>query len=306
MPAVLVEVAFISNAEEEKKLKEPGVPAGGRRRRRARRRPVLRQAACPSPSARRRRAPPAMSRRAAAILLAVLAAAVAALLFVNRSGLPRFARRGPRPFLRVAPAAPAVPVTAAPGRDAGARVETIRITLFFPDQNGAAPASRGAGHSEARGRRRLPEDALRRAAEGPHPRRPDRRRAGEDAAAQRVPAPRGPGRARPGRGRRPRVRLGRGAGDRGLPRRHDAAERGGDVPCENPGQRRARRNPGRPRGSDTTAALHPQRHRAAGIGNARRADRDGDGDGHTDDRPDGAAGDTDRRAARPPTRAVRP
>ena len=55
-----------------------------------------------------------MSRRAAAILLAVLAAAVAALLFVNRGGLPRFARRGPRPFLRVSPAAPA-PVTAAPG-----------------------------------------------------------------------------------------------------------------------------------------------------------------------------------------------
>ena len=55
-----------------------------------------------------------MSRRAAAILLAVLAAAVAALLFVNRGSFPRFARRGPRPFLRVTPAAPA-PVTAAPG-----------------------------------------------------------------------------------------------------------------------------------------------------------------------------------------------
>lgn len=76
-----------------------------------------------------------MSRRAAAILLAVLAAAVAALLFINRSDLPRFARRGPRPFLRVTPAAPA-PVTPAPGVTAAAPVETIRITLYFPDQNG--------------------------------------------------------------------------------------------------------------------------------------------------------------------------
>ena len=76
-----------------------------------------------------------MSRRAAAILLAVLAAAVAALLFVNRSDLPRFARRGPRPFLRVT-AAPAVPVTAPPGATPAPVVETIRITLYFPDQNG--------------------------------------------------------------------------------------------------------------------------------------------------------------------------
>jgi len=76
-----------------------------------------------------------MSRRAAAILLAALAAAVAALLLVNRSGLPRFARRGPRPFLRVSPAA-AVPVTAAPGTTPAPAVETIRVTLFFPDQNG--------------------------------------------------------------------------------------------------------------------------------------------------------------------------
>ena len=76
-----------------------------------------------------------MSRRAAALLLAVLAAAVAALLFVNRSGLPRFARRGPRPFLRVTPAAPVVR-TAAPGTTPAPALETIRITLFFPDQNG--------------------------------------------------------------------------------------------------------------------------------------------------------------------------
>lgn len=76
-----------------------------------------------------------MSRRAAAILLAVLAAAVAALLFVNRSNLPRFARRGPRPFLRVTPAAP-VPVTAASGATPAPVVETIRVTLYFPDQNG--------------------------------------------------------------------------------------------------------------------------------------------------------------------------
>jgi germination protein M len=76
-----------------------------------------------------------MSRRAAAILLAVLAVAVGALLLVNRGGFPRFARRGPRPFLRVSPA-PAPPVTAAPGATPAPPVETIRITLFFPDQNG--------------------------------------------------------------------------------------------------------------------------------------------------------------------------
>jgi germination protein M len=76
-----------------------------------------------------------MSRRAAALLLAVLAAAVTALLFVNRAGLPRFARRGPRPFLRVTPAPP-VPVTAAPGATPAPAVETIRVTLYFPDQNG--------------------------------------------------------------------------------------------------------------------------------------------------------------------------
>ncbi len=76
-----------------------------------------------------------MSRRAAAILLAVLAAAVVALLFVNRNALPRFARRGPRPFLRVTPAPPAL-VTAAPGMTPVPAVETVRVTLFFPDQNG--------------------------------------------------------------------------------------------------------------------------------------------------------------------------
>jgi hypothetical protein len=75
-----------------------------------------------------------MSRRAAAILLGVLAAAVAALLFVNRTGLPRFGRRGPRPFLRVSPAPLAV--TAAPGATPAPPIETIRVTLFFPDQNG--------------------------------------------------------------------------------------------------------------------------------------------------------------------------
>ncbi len=76
-----------------------------------------------------------MSRRAAAVLLAVLAAAVAALLLVNRSGLPRFARRGPRAFLRVSPAAPAL-VTAVPGATPLPVIETIRVTLYFPDQDG--------------------------------------------------------------------------------------------------------------------------------------------------------------------------
>lgn len=76
-----------------------------------------------------------MSRRAAALLLAVLLAAVAALLLVNRGGLPRFGRRGPRPFLRVTPA-PAAARTAAPGTTPAPAVEQIRITLFFPDAEG--------------------------------------------------------------------------------------------------------------------------------------------------------------------------
>jgi len=76
-----------------------------------------------------------MSRRAAAILLAALAAGVVALLVVNRGGLPRLARR-PRPFLRVTPAPPPI-VTPQPGVTAPPAVETVRVTLFFPDQTGA-------------------------------------------------------------------------------------------------------------------------------------------------------------------------
>ena len=76
-----------------------------------------------------------MSRRAAALLLAVLLAAVAALILINRGGLPRLGRRGPRPYLRVTPA-PAVARTAAPGTTPAPAVETIRVTLFFPDQEG--------------------------------------------------------------------------------------------------------------------------------------------------------------------------
>jgi len=76
-----------------------------------------------------------MSRRAAVILLAVLAAAVAALVYVNREGLTGLRRRAPRAFLRVTPAPP-VPVTAPPGTTPVPAVETIRVTLYFPDQNG--------------------------------------------------------------------------------------------------------------------------------------------------------------------------
>ena len=76
-----------------------------------------------------------MSRRAAAILLAVLAAAVAALILANRGDLASLSRRVPRPFLRVTPA-PAPIVTPAPGVTAPPAVETVRITLYFPDQDG--------------------------------------------------------------------------------------------------------------------------------------------------------------------------
>ena len=76
-----------------------------------------------------------MSRRAAAILLAVLAVAVAALILANRGDLARLTRRVPRPFLRVTPA-PAPIVTAAPGATPVPVPETVRVTLYFPDQNG--------------------------------------------------------------------------------------------------------------------------------------------------------------------------
>jgi hypothetical protein len=75
-----------------------------------------------------------MSRRAAAILLAVLAAAVGALILANRGDLARL-RRVPRPFLRVTPA-PAPLVTAAPGATPVPAPETVRVTLYFPDQQG--------------------------------------------------------------------------------------------------------------------------------------------------------------------------
>jgi hypothetical protein len=76
-----------------------------------------------------------MSRRAAAILLAVLAAAVAALILANRGDFARLSRRVPRPFLRVTPA-PAPLVTAAPGATPVPAPETVRVTLYFPDQHG--------------------------------------------------------------------------------------------------------------------------------------------------------------------------
>lgn len=76
-----------------------------------------------------------MSRRAAAILLAVLAAAVTALLFVNRGEISSLRRRVPRPFLRVTPSPPA-PVTPEPGVTAPPAVETVKITLYFPDHHG--------------------------------------------------------------------------------------------------------------------------------------------------------------------------
>jgi hypothetical protein len=76
-----------------------------------------------------------MSRRAAAILLAVLAAAVAALILANRGDLASFSRRVPRPFLRVSPA-PAPIFTPAPGVTAPPAIETVPVTLYFPDQHG--------------------------------------------------------------------------------------------------------------------------------------------------------------------------
>lgn len=77
-----------------------------------------------------------MSRRAAGILLAALAAAVAALLLLHREDLPGLSRRVPRRFLRVTPApAPTAPPAAA-GTPAVTPVETVKVTLFFPDAGG--------------------------------------------------------------------------------------------------------------------------------------------------------------------------
>lgn len=76
-----------------------------------------------------------MSRRAAVILLVVLAAAVAALLFLSRGNLSSLRRRVPRPFLRVTPAI-APTVSPAPGATPAPATETVRVTLYFPDQNG--------------------------------------------------------------------------------------------------------------------------------------------------------------------------
>lgn len=77
-----------------------------------------------------------MSRRAAAILLAVLVVAVAALLLLGRGNLAGLRRRAPRPFLRVTPAA-APPVSPAPGTTPPPVLETVRVTLYFPDAEGA-------------------------------------------------------------------------------------------------------------------------------------------------------------------------
>ncbi len=77
-----------------------------------------------------------MSRRAAAILLAVLAVAVAALLLLSRGDLSSLRRRAPRPFLRVTPAS-APTVSPAPGTTPAPAVETVRVTLYFPDAEGA-------------------------------------------------------------------------------------------------------------------------------------------------------------------------
>ena len=75
-----------------------------------------------------------MSRRFAAILLAALAAAVAALLLIHREDFPGLSRRVPRRFLRVSPVA-AAPTPAA-GTPAATPVETVHVTLFFPDAAG--------------------------------------------------------------------------------------------------------------------------------------------------------------------------
>ncbi len=76
-----------------------------------------------------------MSRRAAAVLLAILTIAVAGLLLLSRGSLTNLRRRVPRPFLRVSPA-PAPAVSAPPGATPAPVIETVRITLYFPDQNG--------------------------------------------------------------------------------------------------------------------------------------------------------------------------
>ena len=250
-----------------------------------------------------------MSRRAAAILLAVLAAAVAALILANRGDLASLSRRVPRPFLRVTPA-PAPIVTPAPGVTAPPAVETVRITLYFPDQNGMLLHAEERDVPKPGRRRRVPSDDLRRAPEGADAGGTDRRHPAEDAAPQRLSPARGRSRARP-RGRLgPDVRLRRGADDRRRARRHDAPERGRDVPCENPRQWRARRDPGRPRGPDPAASLPEEHRRRAGIGehgHARRPRRRREPGDAAPRRPRAgrASPRHDRDGRRPPRRGLR-
>jgi spore germination protein GerM len=72
-----------------------------------------------------------MSRRAAALLLTALVAAAGALMFLARRPAEAPAARRHLPFLRVSPAV-AGAVTPLPGGGT-ARVETVRVTLFFAD-----------------------------------------------------------------------------------------------------------------------------------------------------------------------------
>jgi germination protein M len=72
-----------------------------------------------------------MTRRAAALLLGALALAVAGLLLWTRGGPSLSGPRRQRLFLRVTPATPA---PATPGAPPTTPVETVRLTLFFPDR----------------------------------------------------------------------------------------------------------------------------------------------------------------------------
>jgi hypothetical protein len=72
-----------------------------------------------------------MTRRAAALILGSLTLAVLGLLLWTRGGPALSGPRRPRLFLRVTPATPA---PATPGAPPTTPVETVRLTLFFPDR----------------------------------------------------------------------------------------------------------------------------------------------------------------------------
>ena len=166
MPAVLIEAAFISNEDEEKRLRSPVFQqtvaeaiARALARFFSRRLPgALRSAPARPPRLPCRPRPPARAhdRRAAVILLVVLVAAVAGLLFLTGTGLPPKAGAaggcscGP-PRLPGARLPTSPPRPDPPGDRAGhALLPRRRRTASCGRKSGTSPGPPAPGHSSRR------------------------------------------------------------------------------------------------------------------------------------------------------------